>query len=156
MYISFLLPLPLYKQIIMNRLIKVSKDIPALSEFKVRLSSIINPEDSQCRITKTIISILSSDKTLVNSKSTVSSSNQAEVRSTYSSSFRYMNWYVDAVQIKFNRQVVNLKAGSFSKLISIKDPISPFSKMITYKLLPLDNAEFSLISDLVHTPSLLK
>lgn len=43
-------------------MIKISTSIPINTEFKIKISSLLTPEDSGCKITKTIISVLSSDR----------------------------------------------------------------------------------------------
>lgn len=55
-------------------MIAVSASIPA-DEFKVLIKTIINPEDTLCKITKVMISVLSSDRTQILGRSTIATSN---------------------------------------------------------------------------------
>lgn len=56
-------------------MILVSVNIPANTEFKIVIESLVTPEDSECKITKTIISVLSADRKTILCRSSVASSN---------------------------------------------------------------------------------
>ncbi|EAS07561.2 hypothetical protein TTHERM_00678270 (macronuclear) [Tetrahymena thermophila SB210] len=128
-----------------NILISVSTNIP-IGSFVIQIQSIINPEDTKCQINRIMISVLSSDRTQVLAKSSVSSSNQQLFRSTYNSNLKYLNWFQGSSEILYNFATVQLISGSYSALLALKDITGSISRKISYTLASQSLTNFQLIS----------